>query len=129
MSRPEKIKTLVDWLDERCPPFLAIALARTGRNGDWIRLSDIAKKSGISSRTMWRVFGEVSWGKHTIFQISAILEACRIDIFHMGRQHEYMAETLRSKKPYNHIPARYRKKFLRRMAKLAGNMAERKKQQ
>jgi hypothetical protein len=122
-------KTLIQWLDERCPPFLALALARKGTsmgNMQWITPYEIAAMTGISSRTIWRVFGEVSWEKHNIFQISKILEACRIDVFHMGRQREYMAETLRSENPYNHIPKRYRKQFMRRMANMARKAAARK---
>lgn len=118
MEANPKPETLVEWLDSRCPPFMAVALARTGRNGDWIKLADIAKVAGISERTAWRIFSNPSWAgnmKHA----SAFLAACRVDVFHMGRQREYMAETLQSKRPYNHIPVRYRKKFMRRMAELA----------
>lgn len=116
-------KTLLQTLDKRCPPFLAIALARrkgrSAANMEWITPYEIASKTGISPRTIWRVFGSVSWEKHGIFEVSKILEACGIDVFHMGRHREYMARTLRSKKPYNHIPKRYRKQFMRRM----GNMS------
>lgn len=111
-------KTLVEWLDERCPPFLAVALARTGRNGDWIRLAEIAKTAGISERTAWRIFSEPSWAKN-MKHASAFLAACRIDPFHMHRQRQYMVETLGSERPYNHIPTRLRKKFMRRMAELS----------
>ena len=116
-------KTLIEWLDERCPPFLTLALARC-RNGKWISPSDIAKATGISPRTMWRIFNEVSWEKHSLDRISKILQAARIDIFHMGHQREYMVKTLDSVAPYNHIPRAYRKKFMRRMGHMARLVTE-----
>lgn len=102
-------------LDEECPPFFAYALARVKPNGKWAGPVVIAKRSGLSHRTVTRLGAKISWRGVKLDVASAFLHACGLRVGKTGvliknRMNSYKRWCVsQAVRPFHHLDdAQYR---------------------
>lgn len=79
---------LHDFLNQY-PPWVVRAFAHTGPH----RLTDrdIARSSGMSTNTVWRVSHRDNWNNVSVWVASQFIWACKVDILRPRRFREYVA--------------------------------------
>lgn len=117
-----KTASLTKFLDQ-CPPFLVVALARKPgtKRKRGMSLRDISKHSGVSQRTLQRLFARDTWAGTQVGDADAILTACKINIFRMGNARAYLKEAMLADKPFGSLPPTSRQELINRMARWAAN--------
>jgi hypothetical protein len=76
---------------DRCPPILCRLLARTGRGEQSRPLTnlEIARRSGMTERSVLNLSRKTSWAGLTLDVIDAFTSACGVSLFHLSRQKRF----------------------------------------
>lgn len=74
MNDPKRQTTILEWLDENCPPFAVYFFARA--NGNWAGPRLIALRSGLTYRTVKRVGSMIAWAGVDTDVMSAFINGC-----------------------------------------------------
>lgn len=87
-------------------------------------VDEIAIASGISRRSLTRLFSKLDWNGVKVHTACRVLAACNIDLLRMSDAKEYVRDTISSRTPFRHLRhGRSRRVLLRRMAKFLAAQA------
>lgn len=75
---------------QKCPPFLAHALARQRKKR--VPLIEIVKRSGLSERTYLRTARMNSWGSVKLDVILGFLKGCEVDPWRMRKHYRFLRD-------------------------------------
>jgi hypothetical protein len=110
-------QTLLERLDAEIPPFVAYYFARKYPRGPWAGPAVIAKRSGLSKRTVARIGGRISWRGVDLDVVSAFLSGCgfiasKCSPYIMENLREYMRWCVtKAMCPMHHLDGRAWKRF------------------
>jgi len=105
--------TLLDKLD-RVPPFVVMFTAKEGRRA--LNMSDISRRSGIPTRTLFRLRSLISWATVDIATVQMVSAACGYDLMHMSACKRRMAIMMtRHNPPLPHLSDHQRAMFVAKM--------------
>jgi hypothetical protein len=102
-------QSLLERLDCECPPFWAYAYARKYRNGPWIGVVELCKRSGLPRRSVIRIGSKISWRGVKVEVISSFLKGCGFqlcgwNIVGLQKARKYIRwQQAHSHRPYGHL--------------------------
>jgi len=103
---------MLDYLD-KLPPFLCVALARTGTRRKTLR--EIATASGLNYRKVERISRRLTWASVRIADAAAFAKACGVDLICQSEAREYLARQRGQKNIFPHLSSAELAKFIATM--------------
>lgn len=100
------------YLEETLPPFAAYYQARVKPRGPWAGPDLIAKRCGLSRRTVTRMGSRISWKGVELDVICAFLDGCgfqpcgRFGFVRLNEVRSYMKFCATSNNPFKHLGQR-----------------------
>lgn len=83
------MKTLIETVNA-LPPSLVRALARTHRGHRPMGDTEVARRSGLSRQTIWRLAQRTSWNGVPVDTVERFCAACGVNILHPRRHLDYL---------------------------------------